>query len=223
MQERSDLKIVEPDGPFLKVDQIRALQRELSLTANEGGWRVALLVDSDRLRLQAANALLKTLEEPRDRTTLILLASSASGLPRTILSRTTRLRFAPESAESVETTLRGEGFEADDAWLAAALGGASVAAARRWSERWLEPARELYEALEELSGATASDVLDFAEGFRGGAAARERAELLIQVHGALARRAVEDAARKRDTPGVERGLVRAEAGERARLEMASNP
>jgi DNA polymerase-3 subunit delta' len=216
-----DLKVLEPEGPYLKVDQVRALQRELSLVANEGGWRVALILGAEALRIEAANALLKTLEEPPPRTTLILVASSASALPATVRSRTTQLRFAPEPEPSIRAALSREGLSEEDAWLAAALGGGSSAAARAWAEQHLETAREIRELLERLPSGSASEALDFAETFRGGsAAARTRAELLLAVHAALARREVENAAREARGAELERWLGFAESGERARREMA---
>ena len=215
-----DLHTVEPDGAVLKVEQIRDLQRALSLVANEGGRRVALLFEVDRMRNEAANALLKTLEEPPADTTLILLTTAARGLPPTVLSRTTEYRFEPEPEADVEAALRTEGLDADDAWLAAALGGGSAAAARAWADESLEPARALREAFETLASGSNSDVLDFAESFRGGGdKLRARAELFLDVHGAVARRAVEAATRVGDTEQVERWLDRAEAGARARREL----
>jgi DNA polymerase III delta' subunit len=119
----ADLRLIEPDGALIKVDQVRALQRDLSLAPNEGGRRVAVLLGAERLNAAAANALLKTLEEPPARTTLILVAEHADGLPATVRSRTVRIRFAPEAESAVAEALQREGFAESDAWLAASLGG----------------------------------------------------------------------------------------------------
>jgi DNA polymerase-3 subunit delta' len=214
-----DLKIVEPDGANVKVEQIRRLQLELSHHANEGGHRVALILGAESLRIEAANALLKTLEEPPDRTSLILEASTASLLPPTVLSRTIRFRFAPEPEEGLAEELRGDGFEDEDAWLAATLGGGNLSAARAWSERHLEAARELRELIETACAGGPGDALDAAEGFRGGEAGRERALLFFDVHGAIARRAVESAAKRGDSAELDRWLGQFERGQEARGEM----
>ncbi len=214
-----DLKRVEPDGPYLKVDQIRALRRELGLVANEGGWRVALILGAEALRVEAANALLKTLEEPRPRTTLLLVAEQAARLPPTVRSRTIHLRFAPEPEAAIQAALLAQGFSEEDAWLAATLGGGSVTSAREWAEARLDAAREMLAVLEQAPQLSASELLDFAEGFRGGdETTRGRVELLFQVHGAFARRAIEAALPQRSSPKLERWLERAEAGDRARRE-----
>jgi DNA polymerase-3 subunit delta' len=219
--QHPDLKVVEPDGANLKVDQIRALRRDLSLVPNEGGWRVGLVLGAQALRIEAANALLKTLEEPGPRMTLLLVTERASGLPRTVRSRTIHLCFAPEPESAIEAALIERGFSEQDAWLAAALGGGSTASALAWTEQHLDAAREIRDLLEEIPKRPASEALDFAESFRGrGEATRLRTELLLRVHGALARRAVETAARGGCGPELERWLTRAESSERAHREWA---
>jgi DNA polymerase-3 subunit delta' len=214
-----DLLVLEPDGPFIKVDAVRGLQRDLALASNEGGWRVGLIVGADRLRTEAANALLKTLEEPRPRTALLLVAERAEALPRTLRSRSARLRFSPESESDVRQALEAGGLQAEDAWLAAALGAGSAERARAWADAHLERAREIALALGQLATGSASEVLDFAERFRGGGDAREQVELFLAVHGALARRRAEEALGRGEPPAAERWAAQFEAGEHARREL----
>jgi DNA polymerase-3 subunit delta' len=215
-----DLHQLEPDGATLKIDQVRALQARLSLVANEGGRRVGLILGAEKLNEAAANALLKTLEEPPRDTTLILVATSGDTLPPTIRSRTVRLRFARQPESEVAAALIADGLPEADAALAAALGGGSVTAARAWAEASLDDAREMRDALLDAGQAQASAALDFAEGFRGGAPARARCELLLAVHAAVARQQIEEALRADDRAATERWLERAESAERARKEMA---
>jgi DNA polymerase-3 subunit delta' len=90
------------DSKLIRVEQIRELSEQLSLTAHAGGATVALIAPADSLNANAANALLKTLEEPRSGVTLILVSSQPGRLPATILSRCQRLRVAaPTRAVSV--------------------------------------------------------------------------------------------------------------------------
>jgi DNA polymerase-3 subunit delta' len=87
----------------LRIEQVRELGEELSLTSHQGGYKVGILSPADSLNRFAANALLKTLEEPPPRTLLILVASQPSRLPPTILSRCQKLRVSPPTrAESLE-------------------------------------------------------------------------------------------------------------------------
>jgi DNA polymerase-3 subunit delta' len=71
----------------IKIDQIRELQRELALSPYEGQYRVALLCNFERATLSAANALLKTLEEPNSQVVLVLTATDPGALLPTIVSR----------------------------------------------------------------------------------------------------------------------------------------
>jgi DNA polymerase III subunit delta' len=90
------------DSKYIRVEQVRELAQELSLTSHNGGATVAVLIPADTMNPNAANALLKTLEEPRGGVTLILVCSVPSRLPATIVSRCQRLRVAaPTRAASV--------------------------------------------------------------------------------------------------------------------------
>jgi DNA polymerase-3 subunit delta' len=90
------------DSQQIRIDQIRELARELALTSHEGGYKVAILDPADCLNPFAANALLKTLEEPTPDTMLILVAVQPSRLPATILSRCQRIRLrAPPREQSL--------------------------------------------------------------------------------------------------------------------------
>jgi DNA polymerase-3 subunit delta' len=96
----------------IRIEQIRELGEELSLTSHQGGYKVGVISPADVLNRFAANALLKTLEEPPPRTVLILVVTQPSRLPATILSRCQRVRIAaPERSAAVawlEAT-RGKG------------------------------------------------------------------------------------------------------------------
>jgi DNA polymerase III subunit delta' len=113
-RQHPDLKWVVPieESKQLRIEQVRELAEELALTSHRGGYKVGILSPADSLNRFAANALLKTLEEPPARTLLILVATQPSRLPPTILSRCQRLRVRPPT--------RGEAVE----WLQNARGSA---------------------------------------------------------------------------------------------------
>jgi DNA polymerase III subunit delta' len=100
------------DSRQIRIEQVRELGQELALTSHQGGYKVGVISPADVLNRFAANALLKTLEEPSARTVLILVVTQPSRLPPTILSRCQRIRIAaPERAQAVawlEAT-RGKG------------------------------------------------------------------------------------------------------------------
>lgn len=122
------LRIV-PETHFLRIDEIRALKEELSLKAFSDRPRAAILVPADRMTPQAANALLKTLEEPPPGTHLLLVAHRVSQVMPTIVSRCQRIPFFPLPAETVVEILAGlpeaEGRSGVEIRLAAALSGGS--------------------------------------------------------------------------------------------------
>ena len=114
-----DLSLLAPieDSRQIRIEQVRDLAAELALTSHAGGWKVGILTPADSMNRFAANALLKTLEEPPARTLLVLVASQPSRLPPTVLSRCQRIALrAPARAEAVAwlTQVRGKG-----AWDAA--------------------------------------------------------------------------------------------------------
>jgi DNA polymerase-3 subunit delta' len=96
---------IAPETQFLRIDEIRALQEELALKAFSDRPRAAILCPADRMTPQAANALLKTLEEPPPGAHLVLVAHRAAVLMPTIVSRCQRIPFFPLSAGTVAEIL----------------------------------------------------------------------------------------------------------------------
>lgn len=93
---------IPTDKRTIRVEQVRELIEFLQLTSHQGGNRVVLLWPAEAMTREAANSLLKTLEEPPDGSTIILVAESTGRLPATVVSRCHRLRInVPGRAESV--------------------------------------------------------------------------------------------------------------------------
>ncbi|MDA8786471.1 DNA polymerase III subunit delta' [Porticoccaceae bacterium] len=84
-----DLSTLEPaeEGKAILIDQVRDLMARLSKTAQQGGWKVALISPAETMNINASNALLKSLEEPQGKTLLILLSYRPSLVSATIRSR----------------------------------------------------------------------------------------------------------------------------------------
>lgn len=119
-----DLAVIhaEQPGGILKVDQVRELQHSLSLAPYAARYRVALLLNFEEANTSAANALLKTLEEPPPQVILILTAESAERLLPTIVSRCEMLRLRPLSLEAINKGLQDRArVPADEANLLAHL------------------------------------------------------------------------------------------------------
>lgn len=90
-----DFLIIQPEEKkhSIKIDQIRLLSEKLSRTSLMGGYQVVLISPADAMPVQAANALLKTLEEPTGKVVFLLIDHQQHYLPTTILSRCQRIYF----------------------------------------------------------------------------------------------------------------------------------
>jgi DNA polymerase-3 subunit delta' len=106
--QHPDLAVVQAEeiGGSLKVEQIRELQHGLSLAPYEADYRVALLLRFEEATTSAANALLKTLEEPPEQVVLLLTARDADSLLPTIVSRCEVIRLRPLAIEQVSQGLQ---------------------------------------------------------------------------------------------------------------------
>ncbi len=100
-----DIILVEPAGPIIKIAQIRGLCNTLALKPYEARLRVVIISGAQAMNPEASNALLKMLEEPPDRTVLILTALETSGLLPTIVSRCQHIRFNPISLQTLAAML----------------------------------------------------------------------------------------------------------------------
>ena len=119
-----DLILINPTGESIKIEQIRELERSIAYKPYEARWRVILIDGAERLTREAANALLKTLEEPPPWTVIILVALAVEELPPTVPSRCQRIRFSPLSYEEVKKVLR-DLLPAEEINILAPLAGGS--------------------------------------------------------------------------------------------------
>jgi DNA polymerase III subunit delta' len=129
-----DLYVLEPLGEMIRIDDIRALRHDLHMRPFEGDRRVYLVLAADRMNEDAADALLKDLEEPPAYAVVVLVASELGPLPPTILSRCQLVPFRRLSEPAVRK------------WIAAEAPGRSeveVEALARASAGRLDRARRL--------------------------------------------------------------------------------
>jgi DNA polymerase-3 subunit delta' len=127
----ADLLLVRPDGLSYGVKQTRDLVLRAATAPVSGRWRVVLFEDADRATEQAANALLKAIEEPAPRTVWLLCAPSADDLPTTIRSRCRLVTLrTPPSAAVAEVLIR-DGVGEEQALAAARAAQGHIGRARR--------------------------------------------------------------------------------------------
>jgi DNA polymerase-3 subunit delta' len=125
--EYIDVGTVVPFRRAILVEAIRDLERAAYFSPYEADARVFIIDDAHKMNDNAANALLKTLEEPAATTHIILVTSSPDSLLQTILSRCQVFRFEPIATNLVFDELIKTGkFSKDDAQLAAAVSGGSI-------------------------------------------------------------------------------------------------
>jgi DNA polymerase-3 subunit delta' len=115
------------------VDQVRQLSARLATASQFGGWQIASIDPADAMNAAAANALLKTLEEPASQTMLILLADESWRMPATIRSRCQRIDFQLPTQDVSLAWLQEAGVRDASAALTAAGGNPGLA--RIWAEQ----------------------------------------------------------------------------------------
>jgi len=150
----ADVVIVEPEGDFIKIDQVRELQKRLRFRPLEGGRRACILDAADRLNEAAANALLKTLEEPPAETHLFLVTARPHHLLPTLLSRCQWVIFKPLAPGHIAQILQSQSsLSSEQADFYSSLSGGSASRALSLGERmdfqkrlaWLQAFGEVFQ------------------------------------------------------------------------------
>ncbi|EKF18351.1 DNA polymerase III subunit delta' [Nitratireductor pacificus] len=199
---------VERDKKFktvITVDEIRRIQRFLSLTPHDGGYRVVIVDPADDMNVSAANALLKSLEEPPPRTVFILIAHSPGRLLPTIRSRCQVIRLQPLGDDALGGLLGALGAaDGGDGQAVAAHAGGSVRNAILLSQFGGAEITSVLQRLVEARGA-----FDSTEALRLGDAVSGRER---DVQFAIFNRAVLDMIAERASAFAAAGDAEAAAG-----------
>ncbi|HEX3916018.1 MAG TPA: DNA polymerase III subunit delta' [Caulobacteraceae bacterium] len=192
-----DLMVLERDDPDAKarksipVDEARALPEFFSKSPGRAAYRVAIIDTADDLNPNAANAVLKTLEEPPERGVLFLISHRPGALLPTIRSRCRRLAFSPPPAELVAPWVAAQGdMSLEDALrcLAMARGGPGRAL-RLAASKALDIDDAARELVDRLPAVDRSAAQALADGFRGAEGAQRFALLMDRIAAALHARA----------------------------------
>jgi DNA polymerase-3 subunit delta' len=189
-----DVQTFGPSGAAnqIVVDDAKAVLALARTRPHEGAARVIVLDDADALNPNAANSLLKTLEEPLAGNHLVLCTSAPDKLLPTIRSRTQRIRFRPLTTEALVALAAARGIPAARAEVAAALADGS--AARMLIAAGEEEDGGPAEALAALRAAVttpgASGVFDFAAGIAGEKEGKQDLPRLLALLGRLYRDAL---------------------------------
>lgn len=162
-----DLIVLRAEGMYIKIDQVRAVEEMLSFAPHEGRHRMVLIDGADQLNTNAANALLKSVEEPRPRTMFVLSSAAPHRVTPTLVSRCQRVRFVPLPTDVVLRLLKRHSEASDEeCQAAAALAEGSVQRAMRLLEGdQISSLNELVgDLVQAAQGNSATAIFDAAAG-----------------------------------------------------------
>ncbi|MDA7425241.1 DNA polymerase III subunit delta' [Thalassococcus lentus] len=174
----------------IRVTEVRKLQGFFGLSAADGGRRVVIVDSADELNVQAANAILKMLEEPPARTTLLLIAHQPAGLLPTIRSRCRELRLDPLGQQDMQSALQQADIEVPEGEteaLAALANGSVGAAVRLLNLDGLALYRDLLSVLGSLPRLDRPRLLALSDSCAG-KGREDRLDLLLTLADQLAAR-----------------------------------
>jgi DNA polymerase-3 subunit delta' len=189
LRTHPDLYLLEPLGEMIRIDDVRALRHDLHMRPFEGDRRVYLVLDADRMNEDAADALLKDLEEPPPYAVIVLVATELGPLPPTILSRCQLVPFRRLSERAVREwfAAHAPGRSEEEVRVLSRASGGRLDRARRLldpdtsarRDALIEAARSAYLA-DDFDPAVAAGVLLAAAAERG-EEAREREQALVDT------------------------------------------
>ena len=160
-ENHPDIDLIEREGPFIKIEQIRALKRRLRFKPLEGRYRVTVINNSQHLKVEAANALLKVLEEPPADNLIILTAIETTALLPTIVSRCLHLPLQPLAAVEISAHLgKIHSVSPERAAVIARLSGGSLSRAMALlDEKKLGRRNLILEAVAEIHKCRITELL----------------------------------------------------------------
>ena len=120
--QHPDFILVEPENQRIKIDTIREIKKNLRYAPLKANARIVLINDAHTMNAAAANALLKSLEEPPQETYFFLVTHAPGWIPKTIISRTQKFRFSPLSEKQIAHILQAEDIALPPALLQWAQG-----------------------------------------------------------------------------------------------------
>lgn len=154
-----------PGGASIKIEQIREIQRRVPYRSYQGGRKLFIIRQAESMTAEAANCLLKTLEEPPEGTVFILITARPQLLPPTIISRCQQVFFKNiPLPELIEGLVALHGMAKEGALLPAALSGGSMGKALAYTSGSFQEKRQaIYRFLKALEESGPCEALDMAE------------------------------------------------------------
>lgn len=161
-----DLLMLEPDGGSIKIEQIRTMLSKAALRSYESAYKVIIINDAHLMTEQAANCLLKTLEEPVENTIFILITSQMQNLPITVVSRCQQVQFhllSPTMIQEILQKLHPERQSQIGLVTALAKGSVSTAETLLANEEMTSAREDFYAQLIRLPQNSPAQILYWCE------------------------------------------------------------
>lgn len=156
-----DVHWIEPEGLSISKEQVEHLQKEFSFTGMESNQKVYVVKDADTMTVNAANSLLKFLEEPGKQTTAMMLTENGGSILPTIRSRCQIIDMKPLNPLQFQKRLMEEGMNKQDAVLMSALTNNLDDAFELSQDEWFVEARALVLQLIEMLTTRPEDIYLF--------------------------------------------------------------
>lgn len=161
-----DLKMVSTDLKSIGIDAVRQLIDEIYVKPYEGDKKVIIIKNADKITVEGQNAILKTLEEPPEDTTIIMLAENLSALLETIQSRCQVLRLGRIGNDKVEDYLIKIGTDREKAALAAGLSdGIPGNALKFLDKKYMDLRKETIDTARDIIRAGSLDIISYTDFF----------------------------------------------------------
>lgn len=175
-QVHPDITTVIPQGATIRLEQIREIQKDLPYQPRVGKHKIYIFDGVERLTEQAANSLLKMLEEPPAYVVFILLTVNTYSVLPTILSRCQHLSFQAVPADDIAVYLREHGCQKEQAAIVAAVSGGIPGRALLWAESGYQLRDQVIHCLEGLKHAPPGKIWDAVSQLN-----QEREQILITL------------------------------------------
>lgn len=177
-----DLSIIKPQGASLKISQIRELAASIQFGPAAGRWAVRIVDQADLMTQEAANALLKNLEDPLPGVVIILLSARPQAILPTIISRCQHIYFQPLlKSQVVQCMIKLADITEEEAAAAASLSGGSPGRAMDFLSGGLAMRDKAFDCIRRLASGSAAEALTLAGGMAGKKGNREDAVLLLDM------------------------------------------
>ncbi|MFD1066939.1 DNA polymerase III subunit delta' [Oceanobacillus locisalsi] len=156
-----DMHWIEPDGASIKIEQVRNLQKEFTYSGMESSRKVYIIKDADTLTVNAANRLLKFLEEPNVETTAMMLTENGHAILSTIRSRCQIIDLQPLPPGVLQERLQQEDMSETDAKLLSTLTNSMTEALELAQDDWFAGARKIVIQWVEMYTTQPEDIYTF--------------------------------------------------------------